>query len=617
MVRERRGLVRAGIRVAIGILIPFVSIFIWVPLQDPFNFPKFLLLLLIGSLALPFVNYSFKTKDEKIIFGISALFVLSLVFATAASDVKFMSIFGVHGRNTGLLSYIALVSLSLFIATSRLKSYLKLFPILFAISLGLNLLYSILQHFDLDLIPWKNPFNPIVGFLGNPNFAASFLGIGAGLAFWLILTSENAIYFRIIGVLLAPLLFVVIWWSQSRQGLITYFVSAGIVFSVFFIKYSKALAGLSVIGIATVLGGIGLGIFNMGPLARFVYEGSLEARQSYWKQAIDMFRDHPLTGVGLDRFGAYFHQYRTNEDATNVLFNTTTDNAHNVPLHLLGTGGIFVFVSYLALMLLVAVYAYRALRITTGNERMRVGLALALWSAYQVQSLISIDQLGIAIWNWVFSGVLLGYCLLNSDTPAFKDPRKINSESPLRQVGIRSGVASTLVIAVFVVLAPQWKSEVQLRLGLAVENDPNNPAVKVNAMTYPVLNGFFESSYYFEMGTRALFAYGLAEDGQKFALKTIELDPRNYVAWSSIAELGEGTNQRAAAIPYRLKTTELDPNNPKVWVELMRNYKAAGKYKEARAAGEKAIPLLTGFSSSIFKYDAEMIKKELAQIPGA
>lgn len=608
---------RVGIRSAVGALIPLVSVFIWVPLQDPFNFPKFLLLLLIGSLGLPFISFSWQKRDQRLLFGFSGAFVIALLLATIASDVRFMSVFGVHGRNTGLISYLALVSLFLFIATSQSQTYLKIFPFLFAIALGLNLLYALLQHFDHDPIPWKNPFNPIVGFLGNPNFAASFLGMGAGFAIWLVLSTEFKIYVRAIGLLLAPLLFIVIWWSQSRQGLITFFVSAGVVLSVYLIRFSKTLAGLSVAGIFTVLVGIGLGIFNTGPLARFVYEGSLQARQSYWKQAIDMFRDHPWTGVGLDRFGAYFYQYRTNEDATNVLFNTSTDNAHNVPLHLLGTGGIFVFLTYVGLMVLIAVYGLKTLKITTGNEQMRVGLALALWSAYQVQSLISIDQLGIAIWNWVFAGAIFGYFFTNSNQATNKLSVKGVSEPPQNRVGIRSGISIALIIAVFTVLGPQWKSEVQLRLGLAVENDPNNPAVKVNAMTYPVLNGFLESSYYFEMGTRALFAYGLAEDGQKFALKTIELDPRNYVAWSAIAELGEGTNQRPAAIPYRLKTTELDPNNPKVWVELMRDYKAAGKFKEAREAGEKAIPLLTGFSMSIFKYDAETIKREIAQIPNS
>lgn len=608
---------RAGVRSAIGALIPLVSVFIWVPLQDPFNFPKFLLLLIIGSLGLPFIAYSWQARDQRLLFGLSGAFVAALLLATVASDVRFMSVFGVHGRNTGLLSYLALVSIFLFIATSQSQTYLKIFPFLFAIALGLNLLYSLLQHFNHDPIPWKNPFNPIVGFLGNPNFAASFLGIGAGLAIWLVLSTEFKIYVRAIGFLLTPLLFIVIWWSQSRQGLITYFVSAGVVLSVYLLRFSKSLASLSVAGIFAVLVGIGLGIFNAGPLARFVYEGSLQARQSYWKQAIDMFRDHPWTGVGLDRFGAYFYQYRTNEDATNVLFNTSTDNAHNVPLHLLGTGGVFVFLTYVGLMMLIAVYGLKTLKFTTGNEQMRVGLALALWSAYQVQSLISIDQLGIAIWNWVFAGVIFGYFFTNSSQATNKLSVKSVSEPPISRVGIRSGISIALIAAVFTVLGPQWKSEVQLRLGLAVENDPNNPAVKVNAMTYPVLNGFLESSYYFEMGTRALFAYGLAEDGQKFGLKTIELDPRNYVAWSAIAELGEGTNQRAAAIPYRLKTTELDPNNPKVWVELMRDYKAAGKYREARAAGERAIPLLTGFSMSIFKYDAETIKRELAQIPNS
>lgn len=599
------------VRRSLYFLLPLSTLFIWVPLQDPFNFPKFFIILIIGALALPLIKWKFPSREEKVLASLAGAFVVSLLLATLLSDVRFMSFFGIHGRNTGFLSYLALLSLFLFFVTRKNSENFYVAAIAFAVALSFNIFYSLLQHFGHDPIPWKNPFNPIVGTLGNPNFASSFLGMGAGFAFWLLLSKNLHLLLRMTGLVLAPLTFLIIWWSDSRQGLITYFVSGGVVAAIYLGKYSKYLTYFSLGSILLVLSGIALAIFNLGPLARFVYEGSLKARQSYWIQSLEMFRDHPLFGVGLDRFGAYFHQYRTNEDATNVLFNTTTDNAHNVVLHLLGTGGIFVALSYIGLFSLVAFFGVSALKLSDGQRRLNLALALGVWSAYQVQSLISIDQLGIALWNWVFAGVIVGEYLLLRDQVAVNSKSKTQQDEILNKLAYRSAAIAALIIGIFIVLVPQWKSEVQLRLGLAVENQPNNPAVKVNAMTYPVLNGFLESSYYYEMGVRALFSVGIAEDGQKFAFKTIQLDPRNYVAWSAIAELGEGTNQRVAAIPYRLKTTELDPNNPKVWVELMRDYKAAGKIEEARKAGERAIPLLTGFSMQIFKYDARMIQKEI------
>ncbi len=57
-----------------------------------------------------------------------------------------------------------------------------------------------------------------------------------------------------------------------------------------------------------------------------------------------------MTGVGLDRYGAYYRSVRPAAAAEAANF---TDAAHSVPLHLLATGGLLVALPYVALVLTV------------------------------------------------------------------------------------------------------------------------------------------------------------------------------------------------------------------------------------------------------------------------
>ena len=50
------------------------------------------------------------------------------------------------------------------------------------------------------------------------------------------------------------------------------------------------------------------------------------------------------------------------------------------------------------------------------------------WAAYHVQSLVSINQLGLAIWGWVLSGLIIGYEINTRVKDVSKDaPTKIKS----------------------------------------------------------------------------------------------------------------------------------------------------------------------------------------------
>ncbi|NBO53908.1 MAG: hypothetical protein EBU84_04800 [Actinobacteria bacterium] len=84
-------------------------------------------------MGLPFISFSWQTRDQRLLFGLSGAFVVALLLATIASDVRFMSVFGVHGRNTGFLSYLALLSLFLFFVTRKNSENFYVAAIAFAV----------------------------------------------------------------------------------------------------------------------------------------------------------------------------------------------------------------------------------------------------------------------------------------------------------------------------------------------------------------------------------------------------------------------------------------------------------------------------------------------------
>ena len=144
-----------------------------------------------------------------------------------------------------------------------------------------------------------------------------------------------------------------------------------------------------------------MGMLNQGPLKSFFYKASVTYRGDYWRAGVRMFKDHPWFGVGLDRYGAYFRHYR---DATQALRrgpDIVSNAAHDVPIQLAATGGIFVLIAFLAITGFIAWRGVVALRNTAGVTQIVVASFFGAWVTYEAQSLISIDNVGIAIWGWL------------------------------------------------------------------------------------------------------------------------------------------------------------------------------------------------------------------------
>ena len=146
----------------------------------------------------------------------------SLLVLFSSKNSLTLQLFGVDGRNTGLILYFNLLVLLLTTSIVSNTGFIKnLINILILVGL-LNLLYGIIQFIDRDPVNWNNSYNPIIGFFGNPNFQSAFLGIVGASSFALFFKSKATLVYRIILFLFLLLNLFIIVTSESQQGILVF-----------------------------------------------------------------------------------------------------------------------------------------------------------------------------------------------------------------------------------------------------------------------------------------------------------------------------------------------------------------------------------------------------------
>ena len=569
-----------------------VSLFLWASLEDPFNAPKSWILFSVGLWLLGWVAFQAKAHFENFVdrwvLILTGLFAFSLLIAFIATDVKLQGLFGDYARRTGFLSYFSLIIF--FVAASFLfnLSNIALFDRVTLVVGFFIGFYGFLQHFKFDVIKWNNPYNSVLSTLGNPDFAAAVMAIFLVLAFGLIINGSKPGWVRGWASANVVILFVTIVFSQVRQGLLAGALGVGVVVIVWIHQRQKFAAWL-LVGLSVLVGGLGLvGMLNHGPLRSYFYKISVTYRGDYWRAGIRMFKTHPWFGVGLDRYGAYFREYR---DLTQVLRRgplIISNAAHDVPIQLAATGGIFVLTAFLAIKLFIFWRGVVALRNSTGVKQITVATFFGAWITYEAQSLISIDNLGIAIWGWILGGLVIALSkdeilkAIQVKTPSksrSNKPEKINSSGSLAQPMV-SGLLFVVGISLSI---PMFLSDSSLKtLRSYAPPSASLKDVYFQAARKPLQFGFQDG--HIKTSVASLLARAGAISEAKADLNAvIARDPKAIEAIESAAVIDEETKNFAEAIQYRRKISVLDPLNYINLLQLGEDMKASGDIAGAKS----------------------------------
>ena len=575
-----------------GTLVTFAF---WFPLEDPINIPKMFLLLTFTAWisATTLVSYWYQ-RAKSLAAGEWALcaFTLGLLLAALLTDVRFTAFFGASHRNDGALSYLALAALAFTAMNSfDLKSIHQVRVTLVIVG-ALLTVYGLLQTTGHDPFNWNNLYNAVFGTLGNPDFFSGLVGVFAVATVWLLLV-ETELWLRISGIVLLLLELFVVRRSGSFQGLLIFAVGAAILLLVKIWQLHKRFGLIS--AIVALLGGIlvFLGTFSQGPLASIVYRASFQSRKDYWYAAFGMFKAHPLTGVGLERFAENYPQFAPQ---IQVVQGQGTDNAHNVILQLLATGGLLVVLPYLFLFGVILWTALRTIKSSSGREQIDIAALFSIWFSLFLISFISIDNLGVTIWYWLLGGALYAITRprgLESVSLTKKNKGKSTRQSKEDYSSYVAPIASLLLTIVALTLMVPI-----VRTSGAIYSLSGNSGgftkEQFVAKLIEVSNGFPRNAQTFTTAADLSLRVSDPEQALKFTKVVLEKDPKSQTGNLLSALAHELSEKYELAIPFRLRLMKLDPWNIGNMLQTVKDYVALKDIPNAQAVAEKISTLNPG-----------------------
>ena len=391
-----------------------VTILYWTSGTDPFNLPKMALLVLGAGAAF---GISLSRKSHPTNWRLNplipvGLFVIGFIFSFFLnSGPKVHMFYGVYGRNTGLLTYLALSLV--FFAVTKLRTHEEFSKMLWSLILA-----GLTNGFLCTLeILGKNPQrvsgtfqDSLIGSFGNPNFVSAFLGITGSIFFAHFLKAKLPMYLRIFFLVQSIYFGFLIYSSNSIQGFFVYF--SLIVATIFLVLWSKPSYRIYLriyTSVTILIGGLSLAaVFNIGPLGKYVYKSSVGFRVEYWKAGLEMFKDNILFGVGPNSYGDWYRYYRSASALISPGDRVTTNSAHNIYIDFASTGGILVIIGFL-LMTFMVLATYFSYKRNFRDFDLILDSMFIAWIGYLIQGLVSIDQIGLTLWGWILPAAVYSY----------------------------------------------------------------------------------------------------------------------------------------------------------------------------------------------------------------
>jgi hypothetical protein len=189
---------------------------------DPINPIKMLVVVPVGFMCLALILTNRKSVNwnkYRVVLGLISGFVFwQLLVVLISGGETNQQLFGSNGRNTGFITYLAFSLVFIGSVLASNSELHKRFVIASFVVGTLSLIYGAIQAGGADPISWVNPYSPVFGFLGNPNFQSSLLGILGAIAFAQLFVKCLEIQYKgLIGVYLL-ITFYIIKESASQQG---------------------------------------------------------------------------------------------------------------------------------------------------------------------------------------------------------------------------------------------------------------------------------------------------------------------------------------------------------------------------------------------------------------
>lgn len=534
---------------------------------EPINLVKLCGLVVGGGLILPELVSRIRSEKNQLTglrrWTLSLTLTLCLLFVIniwVHRDLFGEIFLGVFGRNNGVLSYLILMVIfagSMFIRGNQFPFMIRAFEVTGNIVLA----YATLQILGLDPIDWtgEGPFST----LGNLNFSAAFMAMHASIIIVKIFFNKELAWHTrtwFIAVLLLELF--VIWKTTSIQGLAMILIISTLL-AIRVISRMKIQLAISML-VVSGIGGVTafLGSLGQGPLSLLRQETML-FRLDYWSAGAAMLTRNPILGLGMDQYGNFYREYRNSAAATRNYFDRTANTAHNIPIDVAVGAGLIAGVSF---VIILSVSLYVALKYILFSHDL-IGMTLGVVCVgFIFQQFVSINQIGTAVWGWIFMGLIIGrFCQHFSDGEALRNKKslerarlsnqRIESKIPKQSSEISAKSVFRLIsllLAVFLGVTP------------LVQDAQFSRAVKSGDLErqWQLAEGIVGNQFQMEFVLKNAVAQNDPKRIFQYAQQTSTRYPRSFYAWSIRAGLITSSREERQEALNVLRS--LDPLNTEI-----------------------------------------------------
>ena len=376
--------------------------------HDPITIPKIIILSILVALVL-MTSLKLNTSIKLLI--IIWLLPLATILISITDDYNFfLNFFGDYNRGFGIYLTVLCSIFTTYMANQPLLNA-QLILRYFFITAMIITMYQSMQLINLDLLGIGNA-GTAASLAGNTNMSSVLVA-----TFSLSLLASNQIFltrtkfWASAGLLIFSLS---ILQFKTQQGFLVLLV--GMVTYIFYRVTSKLevkkYLSTSIYFIFWVVGILVLyKIMLVTPLFSFLDgDGNYSRRVAYWKAGMEIFKERPIFGIGMNGF---LHEYTKNRGIDSILRDGAAawvDTPHSVPVQMLSNGGLLLFTSWAIFILAISFTALKNYQSVDAAKRDLKNTQLAIlciWFGFCAQFLVSIWEISIIITLSILSGLIL------------------------------------------------------------------------------------------------------------------------------------------------------------------------------------------------------------------
>ena len=195
----------------------------------------------------------------------------------------------------------------------------------------------------------------------------------------------------------------------------------------------------------------------------------------------------------------------------------------------------------------------------SGYDAIFVAMSVA-WACYHLQSIISINQIGLAIWGWLFTGLLVAYEFSTRQSQsAVSDENKVRARGRGRQqanVVTPSLVSFIGLVLGLILAAPPLSADVKWRSALESQDASKVVSSLDSSLFNPVNSQQLNQAIQLFMGSN------LTNEAREAALKSITFNPDSFDAWRLFYFLPNSSEEEKQSAKENMQ--RIDPLNPDV-----------------------------------------------------